>query len=242
MIVYPAIDLMDGACVRLSQGRFDEATHYPACPAETLRQFERDGAEWAHIVDLDGARAGSPRQHAAIADLTSLTTLKLQVAGGIRHAEEVALLLRKDVARVVIGSMAVTHPEHVDVLLERFGPDRITLAFDVRLTGAAAVVAISGWTSSSDLTLWDAAARFPQARHILVTDIGRDGMMRGPNLGLSEELAKHLPQAAVQASGGVSSLSDLRALAAAGAAGAVVGKALWERKFTLPEALSVARA
>lgn len=237
MILYPAIDLMDGCCVRLRQGRFDESTLYSPFPAEALRQFEGKGAEWAHIVDLDGARAGSPRQHRMIAGLVDETELKLQVAGGIRKADQIQFLLGEGIDRVVIGSLAVTDPTAVRGFFDRFGPERIALALDVMLLEEVPMVAVAGWTETSAHSLWEVAGRYPEARHLLVTDIGRDGMMAGPNLILIEELSQRLPGVAVQASGGVASVEDLKKLRAAGAAGAVVGKALWERKIDLGEAL-----
>ena len=241
MIVYPAMDLMDGCCVRLKQGRFDEQTRYSAFPADALRQFEQAGAEWAHIVDLDGARAASPVQHGMIVQLVHETALKLQVAGGIREAAHIEFLLAEGVDRVVIGSLAVTDPRTVRDLFDRFGGERLALALDVMLIEQVPIVATSGWTEASGQTLWDVAGRFPDARHLLVTDIGRDGMMGGPNLDLVGQLAARLPDISIQASGGVSSLADLGALADAGAAAAIVGKALWERKFELSEALAIAR-
>lgn len=237
MILYPAIDLLDGCCVRLRQGRFDETTRYSAFPADALRQFEAEGAEWAHIVDLDGARAGSPRQHRFIAGLVDETELKLQVAGGIREADQIRFLLSEGVDRVVVGSLAVTDPDAVRGFFDRFGPERITLALDVMLLEEVPMVALSGWTEASPHTLWDVAARYPEARHLLVTDISRDGMMGGPNLALIGELRARLPDVSVQASGGVASLDDLDALRRAGAAGAIVGKALWERRLPLAEAV-----
>lgn len=242
MIIYPAIDLLDGCCVRLTQGRFDQPTRYSPFPVEALRQLEEEGAEWAHIVDLDGARAGSPRQHEMIAGLAAETELKLQVAGGIRDASQIEFLLGEGIDRVVIGSLAVTDPQAVYGFFERFGGDRITLALDVMFLEEVPVVATAGWTEASDRTLWEMADRFPQTRHLLVTDIDRDGMLGGPNLALVAELVRRLPDIAVQASGGVSSLADLAAVANTGAAGAIIGKALWERKFSLPEALDIARA
>ena len=241
MIIYPAIDLLDGCCVRLTQGRFDEAVRYSAYPVEALRQFEAEGAEWAHIVDLDGAREGNPRQHEMIADFVDATELKLQVAGGIRDAGQIEFLLGEGVDRVVIGSLAVTAPDVVQGFFDRFGGDRITLALDVMLLEEVPMVATSGWTETSPHTLWDVARRFPDAHQLLVTDIGRDGMMGGPNLDLVRELAERLPGMSIQASGGVSSLADIAALTGAGAAGAIVGKALWERKFGLGEAIALAR-
>ncbi len=242
MIIYPAMDLMDGCCVRLTQGRFDEPTRYAPYPLDALRQLEEEGAEWAHIVDLDGARAGSPRQHEMIAGLSEATELKLQVAGGIREASQIDYLLSEGVDRVVVGSLAVTDPDTVHSFFAHFGRDRITLALDVMILEEVPMVATSGWTEASARTLWEMAERFPEARHLLVTDIGRDGMLSGPNIALIAELARRLPDVSVQASGGVSSLDDLAALARAGAAGAIVGKALWEHKFALGDALSLARS
>ena len=241
MIIYPAMDLMDGCCVRLTQGRFDEATRYSAFPADALRQFEEEGAEWAHIVDLDGARAGSPRQHEMIAALVESTELKLQVAGGIREASQIDFLLSRGIDRVVIGSLAVTQPDVVRGFFDYFRPERITLALDIIYLEEVPIVATSGWTETSGRSLWDMAARFPDARHLLVTDVSRDGMLTGPNLALIRELTQRLPDAAIQASGGVSQLTDLVELADAGADGAIVGKALWERKFGVAEAIDVAR-
>jgi phosphoribosylformimino-5-aminoimidazole carboxamide ribotide isomerase len=242
MIIYPAMDLMDGCCVRLKQGRFDEATRYSPYPADALRQFEAEGAEWAHIVDLDGAREGNPRQHDLILDLVDATELKLQVAGGIRQAAQIEYLLSQGVDRVVIGSLAVTEPETVQGFLEHFGSDRITLALDVMFLEEVPMVATSGWTETSQSSLWELAERFPSARNLLVTDVGRDGMLSGPNLDLIGELGRRLPYASVQASGGVSTLRDLTLLSEAGAAGAIVGRALWERKFSVAEAVTLARA
>lgn len=234
MILYPAMDLMGGRVVRLSQGRFEEATTYPADPAEALAAFAAAGAEWAHVVDLDGAKAGAPVQHELIAGLAATAPLRLQVAGGFRTAAQIGRMFEAGVARVVIGSLAVKDPELVRSFLARFGAERITLSLDVRLSGGTPFVATAGWTEDSGLSLWDIAALYPEARHLLLTDIGRDGMLAGPNFELLEEAGRRLPQLAVQASGGVSSLEDLKRLRTAGA---IVGKALWEGRIGLEEAI-----
>ena len=241
MLIYPAIDLMDGRCVRLSQGRFEEATIYPADPAEALAAFAEAGATWTHIVDLDGAREKSPRQHELIAGLARDARQHLQVAGGFRTRDQLARMFDAGIARVVIGSLAVQEPVTTAAFIHEFGGERITLAFDVRLVDGTPEVATSGWLESSGKTLWDALALYPDARHILVTDIGRDGMMTGPNLELIAGIVARCPSLAVQASGGVASLADLEALRAEGAAAAIVGKALWEQKFGLEEALDAGR-
>lgn len=240
MLIYPAMDLMDGRCVRLAQGRFDDATIYPAAPAEALAGFSQAGAEWAHVVDLDGARAGEPRQHAFIAALARSAPVKLQVAGGFRHAEQIVRMFDAGVGRVVIGSLAVSDPNLVNRLLGEHGGDRLTLALDVNLVEGEPMVATSGWTETSRRSLWDVAALYPDARHLLVTDISRDGMMAGPNVMLIAEAARRLPHLAVQASGGVAELDDLAALRDAGASGAIVGKALWEGRIDLQKAIASA--
>jgi phosphoribosylformimino-5-aminoimidazole carboxamide ribotide isomerase len=233
MILYPAMDLMGGRVVRLAQGRFEDATTYSADPAEGLAAFAAAGAQWAHVVDLDGARAGAPVQHDLIACLAAETRIKVQVAGGFRTRAHIAGLLAAGAARVVVGSLAVKDPPLVRDFLAEFG-DRITLSLDVRLLGGIPLVATSGWTQNSGRTLWEVAGLYPEARHLLLTDIGRDGMLEGPNFALLEEAVARLPHLAIQASGGVSSLDDLTRLRTAGA---IVGKALWEGRFTLAEAL-----
>ena len=238
MIVYPAMDLMDRRVVRLRQGRFDEPTVYEADPAAALRGFEEAGATWAHIVDLDGAKAGEPRQHEFLADLAKASGLKLQVAGGIRTTVHIARLFEGGVARVVVGSLAVTRPDLVRSFLDMFGPERITLSLDVRLVDGEPQVATQGWTEDSGLSLWDVAARFPEARHLLLTDIGQDGMLAGPNFALLEEAQRRLPHLAIQASGGVTSLEDITRLTTDGA---ILGRAMWEGRIDLAEAISHAR-
>lgn len=241
MLIYPAIDLMGGRCVRLAQGRFEEATIYPADPVAALAEFADAGADWTHIVDLDGAREKSPRQHDLLADLAATASQSLQVAGGFRERDQLARLFDAGVARIVIGSLAVEDPAAVLALLDEFGAERITLAFDVRLIDDVPDVATAGWLKASGRSLWDVAALYPEARHILVTDIGRDGMMTGPNLPLLAEVVDRLPHLAVQASGGVATLADLAVLRALGADGAIVGKALWEERFSLAEAIDAGR-
>lgn len=242
MIIYPAIDLMAGRCVRLKQGAFDQATHYSDDPAASLAQFAAAGAQWVHVVDLDGARAGAPVQHGAIAALACQAKVKLQVAGGFRTAEQVAAMIAAGVGRVVIGSLALKDPAAVRAMIERFGPDRITLALDVAMIDGQPIVAGAGWTVSSGRTLASVLGDIAEARHLLVTDIARDGMLTGPNFELMRCLVADLPDHRVQASGGVASLADLAELAAIGADGAIVGKALWEGRFTFEQAIDHGRA
>jgi phosphoribosylformimino-5-aminoimidazole carboxamide ribotide isomerase len=241
MILLPAIDLAGGRCVRLSQGDFDRETVYSADPAAALADFARNGAVEAHLVDLDGARARAPRQHDLFAKLASRASLALQVAGGFRVADQVARMLDSGVARVVIGSLALDNPAAFDALLDRFGADRLVLALDVRLDGEKPTVATHGWMTNSGRSLDEVLARFERVRHLLVTDIARDGMLSGPNLPLMQEIARRYPQLALQASGGVAQIEDLARLRATGAARAIVGKALWESRFSVAEGITCAR-
>ncbi|MEO6247572.1 MAG: HisA/HisF-related TIM barrel protein [Sphingomicrobium sp.] len=241
MILYPAIDLIAGRCVRLAQGDFARETRYDEEPSAALARFAEEGATWAHIVDLDGAKAKEPRQHALLAELAAASPVNLQVAGGVRTPQHVATLLDSGVARVVVGSLAVNDAPAFTAMLDQFGPEKLTLALDVRINGDHAMVATHGWTEGSGQTLDHVLNLFPAVRHLLVTDIGRDGMLSGPNLPLIEAIADSWPAIDLQASGGVAKLHDLPHLKQVGAAGAIVGKALWEGRFTVREALHASR-
>jgi len=242
MLIYPAIDLKAGVCVRLMHGRFDQVTQYDEQPAARLTAFAAEGAEWVHIVDLDGAEAGQAMQHDLIGELTGAIDVKIQSGGGVRGANDVARLLDSAVSRVVVGSLAVTQPNDVAAWLKGFGPERITLAFDVKMEGGAPVPALKGWTQSSGVDLWTALDRYPQGtvKHVLVTDVGRDGALTGPNLELLAEIRRRRPDLVLQASGGIASLDDIAAVRSLGCNGVIVGRALYEGRFTLPEAIAAA--
>lgn len=243
MILYPAIDLRAGVCVRLMHGRFDQVTEYDTDPVARLATFAEAGADWAHIVDLDGAEAGRAAQHALIGTLARAGTVSIQSGGGVRSAEDVAALLDAGVSRVVIGSLAVSQPDTVLNWLDRFGADRITLAIDVKADGDRHVPALKGWTEAASVDLWAALDRYPagSASHLLVTDVGRDGALTGPNLDLLRSIVERRPDLKVQASGGVSSVADLTAAKAIGCDGAIVGRALYEGRFTVAEAITAVR-
>jgi phosphoribosylformimino-5-aminoimidazole carboxamide ribotide isomerase len=239
MLIYPAVDLIGGRVVRLMKGAFDAATHYDVAPDVALRGFADAGAAWAHVVDLDGARAGAPRQHALLASLAEASALKVQAAGGVRTREQVEALLAGGVARVVVGSLAATHPEVVRGWLAELGFDRLTLALDVRYVGDAPFVTVKGWSETSALTLWELLGHYPEGelRHILVTNVARDGAMAGPDVELTAAIVARRPDLAVQGSGGVRSIADIVTLKAAGADGAIVGRALYEGALDLGEAV-----
>ena len=240
MIVYPAIDLKGGVCVRLMHGRFDQVTRYDENPVARLAGFAASGASWAHIVDLDGAEAGRAMQHDLIRELAAAVDIRIQSGGGVRSDDDVRALLTAGVSRVVIGSLAISRPDAVAGWLERFGPDRITLAIDVKADGDRWVPALKGWTEAAEIDLWAALDRYPPGtvEHLLVTDVGRDGALTGPNVDLLGEIVRRRPDLKVQASGGVSDLSDLSAARAVGCDGVIVGRALYEARFTVAEAVA----
>jgi len=229
MQLIPAIDLKDGRCVRLLRGDFSAETRYEVAAHSLLARYRDYGADWVHVVDLDGARAGSAGNRRLIAQLAAEPGVRLQVGGGLRDLASVEHTLDLGAGRVVVGSAAVTCPEEVGNWLRRFGPERVALAFDVRIdAGGTARVATHGWQRQSELTLWDAVLRFQAAglRHVLCTDVSRDGALLGPNVDLYRQAAERLPHIAWQASGGIRDARDLDALDACGAAAAISGKAL----------------
>jgi len=241
MIVYPAIDLRQGKCIRLQQGRFDQATTYADDPLAVARGFAEAGATWLHVVDLDGAKDGNAAQSDLILRIAAESGLKVQTGGGIRSEAQIRAYLDGGVARVVIGSLALTNPGLVSAWLRDFGRDRIVLALDVKpVDDGSWHVATHGWQKDSGRTLAAVIDDFGPAalRHLLCTDVARDGLLAGPNVALYREIRAAYPALELQASGGVASLDDLVTLKATGAAGVVVGKALYERRFTMAEALA----
>jgi phosphoribosylformimino-5-aminoimidazole carboxamide ribotide isomerase len=239
MLLMPAIDLLDGRCVRLLRGDFGAVTRYEHEPLRLLARYRHQGASWVHVVDLDGARDGAPTNHALIAPLAGQQGMQLQVGGGVRSVTVIETLLHQGVARVVVGSAAVERPQEVAQWLQRFGAERIALALDVRLdAGGEPRVQTRGWKAGTAVSLWEALRRFPagMVRHVLCTDIQQDGALSGPNLALYRAALEHFPHLSWQASGGVRDAADLTALARLGVAAAVSGKALLEERIS-PEEL-----
>lgn len=238
MELIPAIDLKGGRCVRLYQGDFDAETRYEVTPESLYERYAAFGARWLHVVDLDGAKDGAQAHGALIGQLCARKPLRLQVGGGLRERAVLERALDGGVGRAVLGSLAVSDPDLVSGWLRRHGAERIVLAFDVRLDEAGVPrVATHGWQEQSTLTLWDAVARFVPAglRHVLCTDVGRDGAMSGPNLDLYVDAVRRFPDIAWQASGGVRDARDLWCLADAGVAAAVSGRALLEDRIPAEE-------
>ncbi len=237
MLLVPAIDLRGGACVRLYQGDFGAETRYALTPEALVQRYRSLGARWLHVVDLDGARGGMLAQRDIVLALAGRGPA-LQVGGGVRTAAVIADLLEHGIERVVIGSAAVEQPAEVADWLGRFGAERLCLAFDVRLTAAGTpMVRTRGWARDGAMSLWTALAAYDASglRHVLCTDIARDGALSGPNLALYAEGLRRYPRLAWQASGGVRDAADLAALAQLGVSAAISGKALLEQRVGAEE-------
>jgi len=240
MMIIPAIDLKDGRCVRLEQGRMDHATVFSDNPAAMARRWAGMGAELMHVVDLDGAFAQAPRNLAAIKSILAAVEVPVQIGGGIRDQGTIDAYMAMGIQRVVIGTEAIQNPELVREACRRY-PERIVVGIDAR----DGYVAIEGWTQTTTITAVDLARRFEGigVAAINFTDIHRDGMQTGPNLEATRLLAESITIPVV-ASGGVAGLADIRnvlALASSGVVGVITGKALYSGALDLREALALVR-
>ena len=237
--VIPAIDLRGGQVVRLKQGDYAQQTTYAADPRELAGRYADAGARWLHLVDLDGARSGRLDDLAVIAAIAT-DGMAIQAGGGVREEADLQRLFDAGVQRVVVGSVAVRDPARVAAWLAKYGAERLTLALDTRHAEGRWVLPSAGWTEVEARTLDELAPWYAArgARHLLCTDIDRDGMLAGFNLDLYRHLVTSVPQLALQASGGVRSLDDIRAARDAGANAVILGRALLEGSFTVAEALA----
>jgi phosphoribosylformimino-5-aminoimidazole carboxamide ribotide isomerase len=237
MILYPAIDLKDGACVRLRRGDMSAATVFNADPGAQARDFAASGCAWIHVVDLNGAFAGASVNGDAVAAILESVNVPVQLGGGIRDMAGIESWLERGVSRLVLGTMALRQPETVKQACRRF-PDKIAVGIDAR----GGKVAVEGWAETSEILAPDLALRFEDAgvAAIIFTDIDRDGMLGGPNVEATDALARRLTIPVI-ASGGVSSLDDLLKLkqhADSGIEGAIVGRALYDGRIDLKAALA----
>ncbi len=240
MPVYPALDMIDGQCVRLQQGDFARRTSYANDPLTQAKKYRQAGARWLHLVDLDGARQGRPLLLTLIPELAELG-LNIQTGGGIRRQEDIQALLDAGASRVVIGSQAVSQPEAVSRWLKYFGAERIVLALDVqRDSNGGAWLATHAWQHTSEKSLFDAAAFYAShgACHVLCTDISRDGQMQGAANAFYRQCVQAFPALRWQASGGIACLVDVQTVQSTGVDGVVIGKALLEGSLVLKEALA----
>ncbi|QLE85793.1 1-(5-phosphoribosyl)-5-[(5-phosphoribosylamino)methylideneamino]imidazole-4-carboxamide isomerase [Shewanella sp. Scap07] len=240
-MIIPAIDLIDGQVVRLYQGDYNQQTTFEYSPLAQLQSYENQGATWLHIVDLTGAKDPAKRQIKLIGELVNGLEANIQVGGGIRSEQQVAELLEIGVKRVVIGSLAVKETALVQSWFKKYGSDAICLALDVNINDQGEkIVAVSGWQSGGGKTLESLVEAFKPygLKHALVTDISRDGTLKGSNTQLYQEIASNYPDIQWQASGGIASLEDVAAVRDSGANGIIVGKALLIENFTVAEAMT----
>jgi len=235
MQIYPAIDLRGGQCVRLKQGDYAQETVFGADPAEMARRWVSEGATYLHLVDLDGAKEGHPVNGRSIRAIVKAANVPCQLGGGLRMVDDIKLALSWGLARVIVGTKALQSPAWLMQMAQEF-PGRIALGIDAR----AGKVATQGWLDVSEISALDLARQCarPPLSAIIYTDISRDGMMQGANVSAMAEMAAAVAIPVI-ASGGVTTLDDVKQLQAAGLAGAIVGRALYEGSLKLHEVLAI---
>jgi phosphoribosylformimino-5-aminoimidazole carboxamide ribotide isomerase len=239
-VLYPAIDVREGRVVRLRQGDYAQETRYEDEPLALATRYAQAGARWLHLVDLDAARLGGYTLAPLLGALKSGTRLKVQTGGGVRSEADVEALLAAGADRVVIGSLAVREPGRVASWIARFGAEKLTIALDTRRDGEGRWrLPVHGWTENGGKELDVLAAAYAEVglRHLLCTDISRDGMLSGPNFDLYRYLCERFPRMAVQASGGVSAAAEVAQARAVGCGGIVLGKALLDGRFALADVI-----
>lgn len=240
MYLIPSIDLLGGAVVRLHQGDFGTVSHYDISAEQLAIQYAEAGAQWLHVVDLAASREGERADTGPLLKLIQAAPQSVQTGGGVRTVKDVAQRLRLGAERVVVGTICVTRPDRFALWLQAFGAERLVAALDITLDADGVPwPRTHGWTAGGTRNLWDLLDELAGhgLRHVMCTDIGKDGALDGPNVALYRELAQRYPSIQIQASGGISSLHDLEELATTGAAAAITGKALLEGRFTVQEAL-----
>jgi len=233
MQIIPAIDIIDGKCVRLTQGDYTQQKIYNEHPLEVAKQFEAAGLKRLHLVDLDGARMGKVQNWAVLEEIASRTRLLVDFGGGIKTAEEADRVFAAGASFVTIGSMAVKDEETFIQWLKKYGPDKFLLGADVK----GEQVVVSGWTEETVFSVFDLVEKYlsHDVTQVFCTDVSRDGLLRGPSLELYESIIKKYPAVGLIASGGVAYIKDLYDLAQIGCRGAIVGKAIYEGFISLAD-------
>jgi phosphoribosylformimino-5-aminoimidazole carboxamide ribotide isomerase len=240
-MMIPAIDLIDGQVVRLFQGDYGQKTQYACSPQQQQQTYADAGAKVMHFVDLDGAKDSVKRQLSTLKTLVNHQTMTIQVGGGIRCEQDVQQLLALGADRVVIGSLAIKQPELVKQWLRHYGNEKIVLALDIRIDKEGnKQLPTHGWINDSGITLEALLSQYQDAgiKHVLCTDISKDGTLSGSNVQLYTQLCQAYPDILWQASGGIGSLEDIKALIPTGVSGVILGRALLENKFTLEQAIA----
>jgi phosphoribosylformimino-5-aminoimidazole carboxamide ribotide isomerase len=233
MKIIPAIDLIDGKCVRLTQGNYGQMKVYRDDPVNVAKEFEEAELKYLHVVDLEGAKKGKVVNWEALEEIIMETTLEIDFGGGVKSEDEIERLLDLNVNQINLGSMAVKEPEKVSRWLKQYGPSNFILSADVK----EEQIQIDGWQNATQMSIYDLVKRFEQygLESIACTDITNDGMLMGVNLALYKKLRKRYPKLKIIASGGVSSIEDLDKLRYIGMDGAIIGKAIYEKKISLTE-------
>ncbi len=233
MKIIPAIDIIGGKCVRLTQGDYGKMKVYRENPVDVAKEFEEADLEYLHLVDLDGAKKGKVVNWKVIESIQAETALKVDFGGGVKTEAEVEELLELGIEQINIGSLAIKQPELFIAFIKKFGSENFILSADVRQEQ----IQLTGWTEAASVTIYDLVSRFEKDGLIYVTctDVNTDGMLQGPNFGLYKKLKKRFPGLKITASGGISSVSDLEELSYIKVHGAIVGKAIYEHKIKLSE-------
>jgi len=233
MEIIPAIDLIDGKCVRLTQGDYAQKTIYNERPLEVAKQFEDAGLKRLHLVDLDGAKAGAVKNWKVLEELAGKTGLIIDFGGGIKKEEDLKIVFESGAALATIGSLAVKQEELFVQWINSYGADKFLLGADVK----EEKIAISGWLETTDIPIREFIGNYLSkgVKQIFCTDVSKDGKLEGPATNLYASILKVYPELQLIASGGVSNRTDLEALAAIGCSGAIVGKAIYENRISLPE-------
>ncbi len=237
MLILPAIDLRGGLCVRLTQGDYAQERVYDSDPVRVAQQFESEGAQWIHVVDLDGAKSGQPANWDSVEKIAKSVKIPIEVGGGVRSLESAQRLLDLGVGRVVVGTKLVEDPELAGKMFAALG-DKVVAGIDAR----NGIVAVAGWIDQSSVSARDLAVHMQAlgAKRIILTDIAQDGMLTGPNLALLAEVASSIDIPIIQ-SGGIGSLADIQSLQAVSPQpeGVIVGRAIYEKKFSVKEAVEL---
>lgn len=239
MKIIAAIDIMDGKCVRLTQGNFGSVKVYDEDPVDMAKKFEDEDLENIHIVDLDGAQQGTVVNWQTVEDIRANTALRIDFGGGVKTTEDVEALLDLNIDRINVGSVAVREPEKFIEWIDRFGSDNFILSTDVK----GNEIKVKGWQEQTNITIFDIIKQYEPTgiKHVTCTDISADGTLAGPNFALYKKLLKRFPNMKVTASGGVSSMEDLENLKYIGVYGVIIGKAIYEGRIPLSQLASFNR-
>lgn len=229
--IIPAIDIIEGRCVRLAKGDYDRQKVYDAQPLDMAKAYEQAGVERLHLVDLDGAKAGGPQNLATLEQIASHTSLEIEFGGGIKSSDALQAVFDCGATYAIAGSIAARQPEIFQEWLLAYGPEKMILGADLR----DGKISVSGWLEDMDLTIEDMIARFPAVTQIICTDIAKDGMLQGPSFDLYTDLQGRYPAIDFTVSGGISSMGDIERLSEAGLRKVIVGKAIYENRITLKD-------